>query len=153
MSYTSAEARQGLLEEFAGAIDEIGRAIALVGEAYDQLDERAADRLEEEVFGPLQTAYGRAKRTHAAFAKRFALPERVFAPTGAVGLASQGAAAFLHQTIEAAEEADLLIGELQDSMAPVEVGDPELRAGLAEVRELLAPVPHRTTELMRVLGR
>ncbi|WP_372792197.1 hypothetical protein [Paraconexibacter sp.] len=153
MSYTSADARQGLLDEFAGAIEEIGRALACVGEAYDLLDEHAADRLEEEIFGPLQTAYGRAKRTHTGFAQRFGLPERAFAPSGPVGLASQGAALFLHGAIEAAEEADLLIGELQDSMAPVEVGDAELRAGLAEVRELLTPVPHRTSQLLRVLGR
>jgi hypothetical protein len=38
-------------------------------------------------------------------------------------------------------------------MMPVEVGDAELRAGLAEVRELVGPLPHRAREIERVLGR
>jgi hypothetical protein len=38
-------------------------------------------------------------------------------------------------------------------MMPVEVGDPELRAGLAEVRELLGAVPGRAREFVRTLGR
>jgi hypothetical protein len=38
-------------------------------------------------------------------------------------------------------------------MMPVEVGDPELRAGLAEVRELLGEVPTRAREFVRTLGR
>jgi hypothetical protein len=35
----------------------------------------------------------------------------------------------------------------------VEVGDPELRAGLAEVRELLGAVSARAREFTRTLGR
>ena len=50
-------------------------------------------------------------------------------------------------------EADSLLSELQDSMAPIEVGDPELRAGLAEVRELAGPLTGRAREIVRVLGR
>ena len=38
-------------------------------------------------------------------------------------------------------------------MAPVEVGDAELRAGLSEVRALLARVPLAVRELQRTLGR
>jgi hypothetical protein len=38
-------------------------------------------------------------------------------------------------------------------MMPVEVGDPELRAGLAEVRELLGDVRARAREFVRTLGR
>jgi hypothetical protein len=38
-------------------------------------------------------------------------------------------------------------------MRPVEVGDAELRAGLAEVRTLLDAMPERARELVRVLGR
>ena len=38
-------------------------------------------------------------------------------------------------------------------MRPVEVGDAELRAGLAEVRELLAPLPERAREFLRRWGR
>ena len=38
-------------------------------------------------------------------------------------------------------------------MLPVEVGDPELRAGLEEVRELLSALPGRARQLVRTLGR
>jgi len=38
-------------------------------------------------------------------------------------------------------------------MMPVEVGDPELRAGLADVRRRLGELPSRAQELIRVLGR
>ena len=36
---------------------------------------------------------------------------------------------------------------------PVEVGDAPLRAGLAEARELVDPLPDRARELTRILGR
>jgi hypothetical protein len=54
---------------------------------------------------------------------------------------------------DAAYDADQSIAELQDSMLPVEVGDPELRAGLSQVRETLSPVPARARGLIRTLGR
>jgi hypothetical protein len=38
-------------------------------------------------------------------------------------------------------------------MLPVEVGDPELRAGLAEVRVLLDDLTSRSREFVRTLGR
>jgi hypothetical protein len=38
-------------------------------------------------------------------------------------------------------------------MLPVEVGDAELRSGLAEVRELLGDLRARSRELVRTLGR
>ena len=38
-------------------------------------------------------------------------------------------------------------------MLPVEVGDRELRAGIAEVRELLGGLRGRARELVRTLGR
>jgi hypothetical protein len=53
----------------------------------------------------------------------------------------------------AAGEADQMIAELQDSMLPIEVGDPELRAGLSQTREALGAVPVRARELVRTLGR
>ena len=70
MAYTNAEARQDLLDIVAEAIDELAVALAALGEAYEQLDEQHADELEEQLFRPVQVAYGRAKRTHAAFAER-----------------------------------------------------------------------------------
>ena len=55
--------------------------------------------------------------------------------------------------VAAVERADGGLSELQDSMRPVEVGDAEFRAGLAEVRELLAPLPDRAREILRRWGR
>ena len=55
--------------------------------------------------------------------------------------------------VTSASNADIVLAELQDSMMPVEVGDPELRAGLAEVRELLGDVTARAREFTRTLGR
>jgi hypothetical protein len=152
MTYATREARQQLLDEIAAATDEIGKALASLGAAYEQLDEHTADRLEEDLFRPVQLAYGRARRTHAAFANRSELPGREFAPASA-GLPSQGVRGFLDAALEAVEEADALLAELQDSMMPVEVGDPELRAGLADVRERLGVLPDRARELLRRLGR
>jgi hypothetical protein len=38
-------------------------------------------------------------------------------------------------------------------MLPVEVGDPQLRAGLAAVRELIGGLRAQARELVRTLGR
>jgi acyl-coenzyme A synthetase/AMP-(fatty) acid ligase len=152
MAYVTAEARQELLDSVAEAIDEIGSALAALGAAYEQLDEQTADRMEEELFRPVQVAYGRAQRTHATFAQRYGLPGRTFEPASA-GLPSQGVRAFLDAAVDAVEAADDILAELQDSMRPVEVGDAELRAGLAEVRELLGTLRVRAREIVRRLGR
>ena len=67
MAYTDAEARQELLGAVADAIDDIGSALAALGAAYEQLDEPTADRLEEELFGPVQHATaGRSARTRSS---------------------------------------------------------------------------------------
>jgi hypothetical protein len=70
IAYVTNEARQDLLDGIADTIDEIGAALAALGAAYEQLDEHTADRPEAELFRPVQVAYGRAQRTHAAFAER-----------------------------------------------------------------------------------
>jgi hypothetical protein len=152
VAYVSAEARQAMLQEIARAIDEIGAALGALGTVYELLDERAADALEAELFRPLQLAYGRARRTHSGFAERYGLRGRTFAP-GRPGAPSRGAAELLETAMDAVTEADTLLAELQDSMRPVEVGDAELRAGLAEVRTLLGELPARARRLGRVLGR
>ena len=79
MTYLTAEARQRLLDDLALAIEELALALAVLGAAYELLDERTADRLEEELFRGVQTAFGRAQRTHAAFAARYSLTGRSFA--------------------------------------------------------------------------
>ena len=152
MTYVSAEARQELLDTIADAVDELGAALAALGAAYEQLDERNADRLEEELFGPVQKAYGRAKRTHAGFAQRHGLEGRGFEPANA-GVPSTGIKGFVGEAVDDVAEADALLSELQDSMAPIEVGDPELRAGLEEVRELASHVRENAREFVRTLGR
>src|SRR5687768_8576832 len=136
MAYVTAEARQELLDEIAHAIDEIGGALAALGEAYEQLDERSADTLEEHLFRPIQSAYGRAQRTHSGFATRHGLPTRTFEPATPAA-PSSGVHGLLELAAEAVTEADESLAALQDSLKPVEVGDTELRAGLAEVRRSL----------------
>jgi hypothetical protein len=152
MAYATAEARQGLLDDVAAAIEELGVALAALGAAYEALDEASGDRLEEALFRPVQAAYGRAQRTHSAFAERYGLPTRTFSPASA-GLPSQGVKGFLERAADAIAESDTLLAELQDSMAPVEVGDAELRAGLAEVRATLADLQDRAALFVSRFGR
>jgi hypothetical protein len=152
MAYTTAEARQDLLDAFGEAIEHIGVALADLGAAYEQLDEHNADRLEGELFGPVQLAYGRAKRTHSGFAERHGFSSGPFESASA-GIPSTGAKGFIDNAVDAVAKADGALAELQDSMLPAEVGDAELRAALANVRELLGGVRQRARELERTLGR
>jgi hypothetical protein len=152
MPYATADARQGLLDAVAEAIEQLADALAELGDAYDQLDEQSGDRLEEQLFRPTQLAYGRAQRTYSGFAERHALNARSFAPA-ASGAPSAGVKTFLERTSQSIASADATLSQLQDSMLPVEVGDAELRDGLREVRELLGPLSGRVRELIRVFGR
>ncbi len=152
MAYTTAQARGQLLESVAQAIEEISFALASLGEAYEQLDEQNAEKLERELFRPVQLAYGRAKRTYTEFAARHDLPNQTF-QTAPGGAPSRGVKGFLDSAVDAAGRANGTLATLQDSMLPVEVGDPELRAGLEEVRKLLGELPGRARQLVRTLGR
>jgi hypothetical protein len=152
MAYITAEARQQLLDDLARAVEALGESIAALGAAYELLDELTADRVEEQLFRPVQQAYGRAQRTYSAFAERYGLTTRAFAP-GKAGPVSQGARALLDRAVDAVDDADDALVELQDSMMPVEVGDPELRAGLASVRALVEDVRGRARDVLRTLGR
>lgn len=151
MSYSTADAREQVLDELASAIEHLGTAVARLGEAYELMDEQTADRLEEQLFRPLQAAYGAARRTQAEFAARYGLGGRE------LGQPSPGLPTGPRQEIDrAADEirtADETIAALQDSMLPVEVGDTELRAGLSRTRELIDPLPARAREIVRTLGR
>jgi hypothetical protein len=152
VTYTAAEGRGQILDALALAADEIALALAELSEAYEHLDEQTAERLEEALFAPVQAAYGRAKRTYAEFAQRTELPARTFAMPNQVA-PSTAAKQLIERALEALTRADLGLGELQDSMLPVEVGDPELRSGLAEVRELAERVRPKARELVRTIGR
>ena len=149
---TTEDARQELLDAIAAAARELGLASACLAEAYEQLDEQSADRLEDECFRPVQLALGRAKRCHAEFAARHGFDDAVFTPVAA-GLLSQGAAAFVEHAVEAAEAADQTLASLQDSMLPVEVGDEELRAGIKSARDPLVGFAGKAKEFLRGLGR
>jgi hypothetical protein len=151
VTYTATEARKELLGEVAGAIGELSRAIAAVGEAYDAVDERMADRIEAELFKPLQGAYASATRTYAGFASRSGLPPRKFAP--APQPAPHGVRELVEAAVDDSAHAEQILADLQDSMAPVEVGDPDLRAGLADVRRRLGELPAQADRLISVLGR
>ena len=152
MAYTTTEGREQLLSALADATDEAGAALAFVGAAYEQLDDQSADRLEEALFGPAQRAYGRAKRTHSEFAARHGLPPRAFAAP-AEPPASMKARELIEGAGAAAGRVDPALAELQDDQALVEVGDVELRSGVAAVREAIASIPHGARECLRTLGR
>lgn len=152
MAYNTGEARVQLLEDVAEATDQLALALASLGEAYEELDEQTADALEEQLFRPAQSAYGRLRRTHAEFAARHGLPGRDFAPSSG-GLHSADPRVYVQRAVEAIETADQMLAELQDSMMPVEVGDRELRSGLSETRETIAELPARASRLMRAQGR
>ena len=152
MAYISAEARQQLLDALGEATDKIGLALASLGAAYEQLDTDTAEKLEADLFRPVQLAYGRARRTYAGFAERHGLQGRTFEPASA-GARSTGVKGFLDSAVEAVGEADSALAQLQDSMMPVEVGDAELRAGLAEVRALVGGLRRQARDLVRTLGR
>ena len=152
MPYATADARRDLLEAIARAGDLISEALGELEGAYELLDERAAEALEERMFRPAQLAFGRARRTYGDFAARYELAQRDFA-TAVPGAPARGVKALVERAASAASRADGELGELQDSMLPVEVGDQELRAGLSQVREQLAAVPIGARELLRTLGR
>jgi len=152
VAYSTAEARQELLDDVAAATDDLGVALAALGEAYEHLDDATGDRLEEALFRPVQVAYGRAKRTHAEFAQRVGVPGRTFVQPEP-GHPSQGVKGFIDSAVSATTRADDRLSALQDSLRPVDVGDAELRAGLSEVRRLIDGVPARARDLTRVIGR
>jgi hypothetical protein len=152
VTYTTADAREQLLDAIAETIDRLAAALASLSEAYEQADEGTADALEEALFGPVQAAYGRAQRTHKEFAERHSLPVRSFAQAPAA-VPSRGVKGFIADAVAAIADADRTLAALQDSMMPVEVGDPELRAGLEQVRGLLSPLSARAGELVRMFGR
>jgi hypothetical protein len=152
MPVTALEARERILDELAAAIDQLAIASACLGEAYEDLDDATADRMEEELFRPVQKAFGRAKRTHSQFAERVGMSTGAWQPPS-VPAGTRGGKALIERAVDCAEEADRLLAELQDSMLPIESGDAELRAGLSETRDLIAGVSTAARALVRGIGR
>ena len=152
MSYTTADGRRQIMEALAGAVDRLSKALGELEGAYELLDERTADELEEQLFRPVQLAYGRAQRTYSEFARRHELDVRSF-EAASPGAPARGAKGLIESAVLDAAEADRELGELQDSMLPIEVGDAELRAGLEQVREQITGLGGRSRNLLRTLGR
>lgn len=152
MAISTREAREQILSDLGESIAGIGLAFACLGEAYEQVSVTAADRLEDQLYRPVQRAFGRAKRAHAQFAERAGIEVEPF-ETPSPGRVRQGARSFVERAVEAAEAADRGIADIQDSEIALEAGDAELRAGLSEVREELAKLPGAAREFLRTLGR
>ena len=152
MAYVTSEARQELADSVADAAGQLGTAVAALGAAYEALDDDSADRLEEQLFRPVQLAYGRARRTATSFAERTGVttPEVTPKPEGPP---SRGVKGFVEDATEAVFLAESILTELQDSLSPVEVGDAELRAGLADVRERIAGIPAAADAFISRFGR
>ena len=153
MPITTREARERILGDLGSAAEQLALAVACLGEAYEQLSVMAADRMESEIYSPLQRAFGRAKRTRAQFAERVGAEPPGDLAEPIPGRTSQGAKAFIERAVGAATQADGLIADLQDTGMAIESGDAELRAGLAEIRDLLGPVPGNARQFLRTLGR
>ena len=152
MSQSTTDARQSLLDVLAAVAERLSLVLALLGAAYELLDERAAEQLETDLFGPAQHAYGRLRRTHIEFAARHGLPPRDFPPAPDVG-PSRNLQELIADTTAEVAAADAELGALQDTMLPVEVGDRELRDGIAETRSRIASVPEAARRLLRIFGR
>lgn len=152
MAISGEEARQEILDDLAAAIDGIALAAGRLGEVYERLSVDSADRLEAELFRPVQRAFGRSKRAHSRFAEQVGKPSHQPAASPPAP-PSQPPKELIEAAVVAAAEADHRLAELQDSMLPIEFGDAELRAGLAEAREQLAELPGAAREFLRRLGR
>ena len=152
MAITGHEAREEILDDLAIATDLLAVTTASLGEAYDMLSVTSADRMEAGLFRPAQKAFGRCKRAQAQFASRSGLQSRD-PDTPQLGPPSQGAKGFIEAALTASVEADRAIAKVQDSDLAIEFGDPELRAGLSEVRSFLHELPGATREFLRTLGR
>ena len=70
VAFTTAEARDRIIGDLEAAEEELGLAVACFGEAFELLATGSADRLEDELFRPVQKAYVRTKRTRTGFSQR-----------------------------------------------------------------------------------
>jgi hypothetical protein len=149
---TTAESRARIAEDLAASAERLAVGAANLGDAYERLDQATADRLEEQLYAPVQRASGRARRAHGEFCKRFGLEPREIAPAPAAA-GGHSPKALIDSAVAAVGDASHVLAALQDSGHPVEAGDAELRSAIIEVRELIAGVPGRARELERSLGR
>lgn len=151
MSYTNDSGRRQIVDDAVAAANFMGDALAALGEAYELLEEHAAEQMEDTVFKPTQSAYGLLKRTLTDFATRYGVSAPTFRPSTVP--APTDPHTTLDRVADQIQSADDALADLQDTMLPVEVGDTELRAGLSRTRQLIARVPTAAEELVRILGR
>ena len=150
---TAARRAQELLDEVGDATDDLGVALAALGAAFEALDDYNAERLEEELFRPVQIGL-RARAAHPQRVRRAATACRTArSPRRRPATRRRASRASSTPRSPPSAAPTRALAQLQDSMRPVEVGDAELRAGLSEVRRLIADVPRRASELVRGLGR
>ena len=152
MPYSTADARKQLLESVAEAGEHLADALASLSEAYEQLDDATAERLEDQLFRPVQRAYGRVRSAYAEFAKRHELQGRELGQATRAA-PSHGVKELIETATGDVHRADTALSTLQDSLLPIEVGDSELRADLERVRALISGLDGRARELLRTFGR
>jgi hypothetical protein len=153
VTYDPAQARRALVDELLDAAAEISTAIAYASAAHERLDDTSADRLEAQVFAPLQKALGTLRRAAGGFAARHGDPAASSSAPPPEPHPSQGVAALLEGCGAAARTADEHLGALQDSLVLVELGDADLRAGVSDARRRLGEVPTALRAFTRTLGR
>jgi hypothetical protein len=153
MAYSTSEGREELLGVLAEAIGMLGGALESLSAAYDQVDDLAGERLEEGLFNSVQRAYALSMRTYAGFAGRRPDVESTGLESTATASPSRDTGELITAAAEAASRADSALAGLQDKPVLIEVGDAELRAGLASTREAASAVPGQAREFLRTLGR
>lgn len=153
MAYSTEEGRQELLGVLAQAIGLLGGALEALSSAYDQLDDLAGERLEEGIFSSVQRAYGLSMRTYAGFAGKRSGEESTGPESPATAASSRDTRGLITAASDAASRADSALAGLQDKPVLIEIGDAELRAGIASTREALGAVPGQAREFLRTLGR
>ena len=155
MAVSAAEARGRIISDLAGAIAQLGFGTACLGEAYEQLDDATADRLEAELFRPIQKAYGRAKRTQSSFAGRFGLEATALA-AASPGSAIAGGEGLRHPGGHRRRRRPTAGSpSCRTRCCRSRPATPSCAPGLAEVRELLDGVPaagERVPAHVRALG-
>ena len=131
MTYSTAEARHTLLDTVAEAADDLALGARRTSERPTSCwTSSTADRLEAELFRPAQIAYGRAQSAHAEFAKRHGIAPAVPSDRRRRGSSRPAREARSTAPSTRSASADARLADLQDSMLPVEVGDPPLRGAL-----------------------
>ena len=90
---------------------QLGAALAALTEAYEQLDEKTAERLEEQIFRPLQRPTARTRRTHVGVRRAAtSSPSAQFEPA-IRGAPSHGVKGFLDGAVAAIGEADRTLAD------------------------------------------